>query len=109
MHSLYFPLWSYAHAQVRAGLFAISLCVSCARKHANEEASSRADVQGTAAWKKQVRHMVAQDAEGHADDIFDSTPFKSTPFKNLTTEAVKLGACMIAFRMHVGACKPGHR
>ena len=36
--------------------------------------------------------MVAQDAEGHADDIFDSTPFKSTPFKNLTAEAGKLGA-----------------
>ena len=49
-------------------------------------------LQGTAAWKKQVRHMVAQDAEGHADDIFDSTPFKSTPFKNLTAEAGKLGA-----------------
>ena len=38
-----------------------------------------------------MRHMVAHDARNHADDVFDSTPFKSTPFKNLTSEAAKLG------------------
>ena len=35
----------------------------------------------------QVRHLVARDAEGHADDIFDSTPFKSTPFRTLASQA----------------------
>ena len=38
-----------------------------------------------------MRHMVAHDARNHADDVFDSTHFKSTPFKNLTSEAAKLG------------------
>ncbi len=41
-----------------------------------------------------MRHMVAHDSRNHADDVFDSTPFKSTPFKNLTSEAAKLGACV---------------
>ena len=49
-----------------------------------------AGLKGTNARKREVRHLLARVDREHADDIFESTPFKTTPLRAISSIAARL-------------------